>query len=138
MKQYTKYLIASLTILFTLFLTESKAQGCVLSDEECRKVLVLKNERDSFLEQLKISQQLVDTLQAQVQIQDSTIKSYVVIEKRYTETVEINDALLEQKEKDIVKLSKKIRLQRIVIRVGVPIGFGLGLVAGGYAVGLLP
>lgn len=119
----------------TIYSGGFKAQdtvGCILSPEECRKVLILKNDRDSYLESLKLSEELLDSTRQEAVLKDSLIKSYVIIERKHSETVEIMDIVNEQNKVHIGKLEKAVRIRNTALRIGIPTSLILGLAGGVY------
>jgi len=131
MKRYIKYLVIILTILLSLYWQESKAQ-CVLTEDECRKVIILKNQRDNYLESWKLSEELYSNAQTQLILKDSVIQSYVVIQQQQARSIKLLTDVNQQQEENIVKLEKAVRIRNTAIRIGIPIGFGLGIFTGTY------
>lgn len=126
-----KYLVLVLTILLSLYSQGYKAQ-CVLTEDECRKIIILKNERDSYLESWEISDNLLSNVKQQIVLKDSVTDSYVIIADKQFETIQTLNDINKVQEKDIVKLKKAVRFRNIALRVGIPVGFGLGFFAGSY------
>lgn len=126
-----KYLVLVLTILLSLYSLGYKAQ-CVLTEDECRKIIILKNERDSYLESWEISDNLLSNVKQQIVLKDSVTDSYVIIADKQFETIQTLNDINKVQEKDIVKLKKAVRFRNIALRVGIPVGFGLGFFAGSY------
>ena len=131
MKRYIRYLVIILTILLSLYWQESKSQ-CILTEDECRKVIILKNQRDNYLESWKLSEELYSNAQTQLILKDSVIQSYVVIQQQQARSIKLLTDVNEQQEENIVKLEKAVRIRNTAIRIGIPIGFGLGIFTGTY------
>lgn len=131
MKRYIKYLVIILTILLSLYWQESKAQ-CVLTEDECRKVIILKNQRDNYLESWKLSEELYSNAQTQLILKDSVIQSYVVIQQQQARSIKLLTDVNQQQEENIVKLEKAVRIRNTALRIGIPVGFGLGIFTGTY------
>jgi CRISPR/Cas system CMR subunit Cmr4 (Cas7 group RAMP superfamily) len=131
MKRFIKYHPIALTILLSLSYAVSNAQ-CLLTEEECRKVLILKNERDLFKDSYTLTEALYQETKKEVTYKDSTIQSLVVIAKNQREAIEILDDVKDSLQEDIVKKERAIRIRNTALRVGLPSAFLLGLVGGVY------
>lgn len=77
-----------------------------------------------------MAEQLLDSVNAEVGYKDSTIQSYVIIEKRYAETVDLQDVVITTKQERIVKLEKAVRFRNTALTIGVPASLVLGLFGG--------
>lgn len=140
MKTYIKYLTVTLTTLFILSSKDYKAQdtvGCVLTPDECRKVLVLKNQRDSYYETLRLTEQILDSVRSEVGLKDSTINSYVIIDRNRKEMVEIQDIVNKELQQTALKQERKLRFQRGLLRISIPVSVGLGFLGGVYITSFL-
>lgn len=131
MKRYIRYLVIILTILLSLYWQESKSQ-CILTEDECRKVIILKNQRDNYLESWKLSEELYSNAQTQLILKDSVIQSYVVIQKQQARSIKLLTDINQQQEENIIKLEKAVRIRNTALRIGIPVGFGLGIFTGAY------
>ena len=131
MKRYIKYLVIILTILLSLYWQESEAQ-CILTEDECRKVIILKNQRDNYLESWKLGEELYSNAQTQLILKDSVTQSYMVIQQQQARSIKLLTDVNQQQEENIVKLEKAVRIRNTALRIGIPIGFGLGIFTGTY------
>ena len=131
MKRYIKYLVIVLTILLSLYWQESKSQ-CVLTEDECRKVIILNNQKDNYLESWKLSEELYSNAQTQLILKDSVIQSYVIIQQQQARSLKLLTDINQQQEENIIKLEKAVRIRNTAIRIGIPIGLGLGIFTGTY------
>jgi hypothetical protein len=114
-----------------IYWQESKSQ-CILTEDECRKVIILKNQRDNYLESWKLSEELYSNAQTQLILKDSVIQSYVVIQKQQARSIKLLTDVNQQQEENIIKLEKAVRIRNTALRIGIPIGFGLGIFTGTY------
>lgn len=131
MKRYIKYLVIILTILLSLYWQESEAQ-CILTEDECRKVIILKNQRDNYLESWKLGEELYSNAQTQLILKDSVTQSYMVIQQQQARSIKLLTDVNQQQEENIVKLEKAVRIRNTALRIGIPIGLGLGIFTGTY------
>jgi len=102
--------------------------GCVLSVEECQKIVILNNQKETLSDVLKIREVIIDSLESVVVGLDSNVSSYVKIDRRQSETIEVLDVELDRLNKDNHKLNQGIRFRNMVIVVGLPLAFVLGII----------
>jgi hypothetical protein len=56
----------------------------------------------------------------------------VVIQQQQARSIKLLTDVNQQQEENIVKLEKAVRIRNTAIRIGIPIGFGLGIFTGTY------
>lgn len=56
----------------------------------------------------------------------------MVIQQQQARSIKLLTDVNQQQEENIVKLEKAVRIRNTALRIGIPIGFGLGIFTGTY------
>ena len=65
-------------------------------------------------------------------LKDSVVQSDVVIQQQQVRSIKLLTDINQQQEENIIKLEKAVRIRNTAIRIGIPIGLGLGIFTGTY------